>query len=92
MAKTRGPTWTTEENQKAQQWISEKTNGPQCPMCTEDAWTIGDIVGVIRPSSLSHGRAYTHVVCICLNCGYTLLFNAVIMGLREPAPEEKHDG
>lgn len=56
-----------------------------CPICGNGSWTIGDIVALMPwrmkddPNTFVHGPAPL-VPFFCDNCGYALLFNALIVG------------
>lgn len=84
---------TTTRNQeidKAIAWIDEHWTGKKaCPICESSSWLVGDVVGEMReflPDKRPLANSlYPMIVLSCRACGYTLLFNATVMGLL---PEE----
>ncbi len=70
---------------KVAEWLNKKWQGKKnCPLCGENNWNIGDRAGKIPiyyPSAVVGGPSYPLVVVTCNNCGYTLLFNALFVGL-----------
>ncbi|MBU1209929.1 MAG: hypothetical protein KJ587_01490 [Alphaproteobacteria bacterium] len=92
---------TKDQKDRALAWLNQKWVGNKaCPVCAQNHWTIAD--HAVTPS-ISHGSgliiggpSYPHALVICNNCGHTLFFNAVLMGIlrdEKPAkPEEKTDG
>jgi hypothetical protein len=74
---------TEEQMEKATQWFVERLGDEKgCPMCGNTKWHVGGFVEIgQRLNLLSGGRAYPSVPLICINCGNTVLFNAVAMGL-----------
>jgi len=72
-------------------WLRSKWPNPVCPICTANNWQIAAI-GEIRDFSgggLVVGGALIPVMpVVCNNCGYTLLFNALVAGVIEPPDAE----
>lgn len=73
---------------KAMAWIDEHWTGQkECPICKNSVWFVGDVMGEMREmhptKRLISGSLYPMVVVSCRTCGYTLLFNAVVIGLVE---------
>jgi hypothetical protein len=66
-------------------WIGSKWPEARrgCIVCGENNWGVGD--NIVRLQT-REGPAYPSVAVVCNVCGYTMLFNAVRMGLL---PEEK---
>ncbi len=67
------------------EWLNEKWQGEKnCPLCGENNWNIGEQAGKLPlyyRSPVVGGPGYPLVVITCNHCGYTLLFNALFMGL-----------
>lgn len=68
---------------------------PVCPSCTDQKWTISDTLCEIREfhggGFKVAGQIVPVIVVTCSNCGYTMLFNALALGLLKPeeiAPNE----
>lgn len=82
---TEKPNQKQEEATKA--WIEKKATkeSSKCPVCGHRQWMAADYL--IRASTYSPGVAvmggpsYVYAQITCANCGYTRLFNAVVMGL-----------
>ena len=90
----------SEEEQEAERdrafaWLQAKWLAPakQCPICLANAWTVSEVVEV-RPFSggglVIGGTVFPVFMLICNNCGYSLMFNAVISGVVKP-PESGTD-
>lgn len=66
-------------------WVGEKS----CAICGHSGWFIGETIGEmkqINPGSRwipNSGSAYPLIVLSCENCGYTLLFNAMVLGIMD---------
>ncbi len=59
-----------------------------CPICiTPTKWGIGNLVEVREFNEGNHcpGAAITPLIQVkCNNCGYTVLFNAIALGVVDP--------
>lgn len=82
---------TPEDQKKVSDWLREKWKTPaNCPICGSTNWTIGD--HLIQPLTFFGGGVsiggitYPQVMVISNDCGYTRLFNAVMLGLLPQAP------
>src|SRR5258706_13184110 len=68
-------------------WIEKHWKGEgRCPVCAEnDRWQPGDHVVELRrfrPGATTPGRPVQPLVSVtCMNCGHTLFFSAVVLGL-----------
>ncbi len=89
-------TLTDAEKQAIIKWMLEHEKQgmpPHCAFCRTNKWTVGDhiIDSPVRiPGSVVlGGTVYSHVMLICSHCGFTMMFNAVVMGIL--AQEEKAD-
>ena len=74
---------TPEEKETVRQWIDSNWTGSDfCPISGHNDWIIVDhIVRPIAGSTLLSGSNYPQVMLVCQGCGYTIYFNAVLMGL-----------
>lgn len=76
-----------EEIQKAIAWIDEHWTGQKaCPICQNARWGVADTVGDVQMMGLNKeptDRTYPLVILTCQTCGYTVLFNATVIGLME---------
>lgn len=76
-----------EDIQKAIAWIDEHWKGQKtCPLCANTRWGVADLVGEVQMTTLTGdltGQAYPLVIVTCQTCGYTLLLNALVIGLIE---------
>jgi hypothetical protein len=87
-------TLTPEEKAKISKWLQEKWPGEaKCPISGHDEWILADrLVSPLtrRKNAVTiGGPTYPLVMIICEGCGYTLFFNAVLIGIEAPtAPQE----
>lgn len=76
-----------EDIQKAIAWIDEHWTGQKtCPICLNTRWGVADTVGDVQMMGLNKeptDRTYPLVILTCQTCGYTVLFNATVIGLME---------
>jgi len=77
-----------EEKDKAVHWLEERWPEPRtCPISGHDTWIIGD--HLVTPLVWSQGdilvggSVYPLVMVICEACGYTQMFNAVLLGITK---------
>lgn len=80
---------TEEDHQKAQEWLRlHWTRNRICPMSDHNAWEIGAQVVAAPPfagrAMTQKGIVYPTIPVTCSVCGYTLYFNAVVMGIVAP--------
>ena len=78
------------DRQKVIQWLISKFGTiPTCPMCHTNIWGIGDDVVIMpmlaQPVGVAPFITYPFVAMACSNCGYSLFFNAVVLGFVPPA-------
>lgn len=72
---------------KLEQYLAEKWQPPrQCPVCGNRAWSVNDNIHFLSElrapaTALTRMSAIPVIVAICTNCGNSLLFNAVSIGL-----------
>ena len=88
VAKTRKLKSVKLDLEKAEEWLDDHWKGDQvCPVCGNDDWVIIDEVVEMRAYSegqpVISGSIYPHMAVICVKCGNTLLFNALLAGLVE---------
>lgn len=74
------------DREAARKWLNEKWEGNKlCPVSGHNDWTLANELVEVRPFSgggfVVGGNVYPHVMLTCSECGYTLLFSAVRMGL-----------
>lgn len=67
-------------------WLAEKHVGlPHCPVSQDGNWALADHVVELRRyekgSLYVGGPVYPMVMVVCKTCGYTMFFNAVLIGL-----------
>lgn len=68
-------------------YVKEKwTQSQHCPVCAESTWNVNEVASLQVGMGVLGGKQYPLVPVFCTNCGYTVLFNAVIGGLVEPEP------
>lgn len=79
---------TAAEKKSVTDWIHKhsKGRGLICPVCESKAWQAAD--HLTQPSTLAGrmnlalgGLAYPAVQLVSVPCGYTVTFNAVVLGL-----------
>jgi hypothetical protein len=73
-------------SQKIQRlWVGSAKN---CPICGSNNWVIADHVVAPIPSGgggiMIGGPSYPMVMLISQPCGYTIMFNAVLLGVIHP--------
>jgi len=75
-----------DEIKKIDEWFKAKWNPSYaCPISGHTSWQIGEHL-VVPPSLGATGIAlsgpvYPQVMVLCSGCGFTLFFNAVLMGI-----------
>jgi len=85
---------TVEEKTRAAEWINQHWHGTkQCPICHQTVWNIAD--HVVQPITVGQGGGlmlggigYPQIQVVSV-CGYTMYFNAVMMGLFPPNPSSQ---
>jgi len=87
---------SSEEHEKIKKWLDEKVDPHfgQCPYSGHKSWyVIGHLVYPLRYASqlIVGGPAYPQVMVACTECGFTMFFNAVKIGIA-PWHGEKNDG
>ena len=85
----KGKNMDEEARKKAVFWIESKKSTRACDCCSHNSWTLSEDV-VTTPilangSAIFGGKSYPYVMLICNNCGNTKFFNAVKMGILNPA-------
>jgi hypothetical protein len=78
-----------EYQQRVREWLVERAPGfGACPFCSTSNWTIAALGEVpLRTAELGEdfdAKAIPVVPLICSQCGHSVLFNALVMGLVEP--------
>ncbi len=64
-------------------WVREKWKDGKCPICKSTNWfPEGRITEILQSKTYSEDpSSYPSVHVICYTCGYTMTFNAIIMGI-----------
>ncbi|AEB68919.1 MULTISPECIES: hypothetical protein [Methanothrix] len=74
-----------DKKKKFVEFINQKWMEPQaCPICKEQNWAIPDNIYELREikyKELKNLKITPLVEIICLNCGYTILMNAMVSGI-----------
>jgi len=87
----------TSHKEQFLKWINEKWQGEKkCPVCKENNWIItNDIFEMYKSWGTNRikigGERYPVIGLVCNNCGYTLFFNPLIVGLPMSNKEEKEN-
>jgi predicted nucleic-acid-binding Zn-ribbon protein len=67
------------------EFINQKWKEPQaCPICREQTWAIPDNIYELREikkKELADIKFAPLIEIVCLNCGYTILMNAMVSGI-----------
>ena len=78
------------------EWLNNRAPGMECPVCHANEWSLYEAAFELREyrdGNLVVGGPLMPVVPVsCKNCAYTMLFNAIQMGVVEPstkAPSEE---
>jgi hypothetical protein len=74
-------------------WGTEEGKGA-CPMCGTNSWTLGDAAELrAYEEGVLHigGRVYPVMPVVCVNCGNTVLINAILAGVLQPDTEPESD-
>lgn len=82
------------EKGKIKEWLDPRTPSTiQCPACKNAGWDIADhLVELhvrIPGKQVLGGTVYPLAQLICQTCGFTMLFNAVRMGVIGTEDEER---
>lgn len=87
-----------EEAATVQDWIIERWKGPStCLVCESNQWTMGEhMVAPIKMTDgggiVVGGSSYPQVMLVCSNCGYTLYFNAPLIGITTKSGNREGGG
>lgn len=76
-----------EHRPDAIKWIHAKLPDLRCPLCNQREFTIGELLAspIVMKNAINLATPVPLVPFVCNNCGNTLLFSAVLMGLVPPA-------
>ena len=76
--------------EQALRWIEDNWVGQKaCAICGNSGWFMGEAIGEMRQMNQgsrwipNSAPAYPLIVLSCENCGYTLLFNAMVLGVMD---------
>jgi hypothetical protein len=79
---------TQDEKQRVIQRITSAWHEPRfCPYCGSPQWLVGDhlvqpvTLGANVSMMIGGGIGYPQVMLISAGCGYTVFFNAVVLGI-----------
>ena len=78
-----------DEKNKIINWLGTHWKVPSiCPISGDNNWAIGDhaVTPVIsgKQGGVFGNVGYQHIMLICKTCGYTMFFNAVMLGIFPP--------
>lgn len=82
-------TFSSADQERIKAALAEKAKVDTCPMCRHNEWTLVDLGQVSlsvqeQPGTFTlGGKTLPNVALICTTCGYTLLFNLIVLGLRD---------
>lgn len=82
---------STEQKKKFVDYLNGKWTGSQlCPICKVDEWFIPDLIHEMPEAKHKGKFQFSPLIqIICLNCGHTLLFNAIVAGIYIKEKEEE---
>ena len=85
---------TPEQQKQIQDWLKENWKGASnCSVCLANSWNIaGHLVTptILVEGGMSIGGSYyPQVMSICSNCGHTVYFNAMVMGIIKAKDKDK---
>ena len=83
------------EIRSVEAWFKEKWKITlACPVSGKTQWQIANYLAttpIYTPGSYGlPGRSYAFVQVLCPECGYSMFFNAIRLGLLPPAKEAEH--
>lgn len=75
-----------DEKEFAEGWLARKCkHDVSCPVCGDGDWTLGDFVVAApifaRKRDTVGLASYPSLIVACEGCGYTMFFNAALVGL-----------
>jgi hypothetical protein len=75
-----------EHRQGAIDWVRSKLPELRCPLCKHPDFIIGELLAapIVKNNQINLAKAAPLVPLVCNNCGHTLLFSAIVMGLVPP--------
>ena len=92
------PALSPEEKDRALAWLKRHApDGFRCYVCGNKAWHLADhfvTPTASRPDAplMLGGTVYPQFMLVCLTCGHTVYFNAVLSGIIQPPEPTKPDG
>ena len=70
--------------------LGEKWGPRPCPMCNKGPWNVADttyqLMEYNEGNLVMGGPIIPLVPVTCVNCGYTVLINAILTGVVKPSP------
>ena len=86
---------SAEDAKKALDWVDSKWGiQKKCFVCNKDDWSLSDTYGMLPTGGKGNvrlGSSFPYIVLTCLDCGNSVFFNAVIIGLLPSGKEEVED-
>lgn len=85
------------EREAAMSWLNEKwTAAKTCPICSHNQWTVTELIearGFEGGNLILGGSSglFVFFQAICVNCGFTHLFNGNLAGVVQPSPEQANE-
>jgi hypothetical protein len=87
---------TGAEIEKIKSWVDQHRKSP-CPVCQNNLWTVGAVlttpVNLVGPGPEFGvglgGKIFPQAQVICVTCGHTQFFNAIVMGLTTSIQESE---
>jgi len=75
-----------EQKQKLLTILADKWKEPRiCQICNKQVWSIADLIVELRgfnPRAIViGGPTIPSIVATCINCGNTIFFNAIVLGI-----------
>ena len=89
------PFFDDEKQKKAVEWITKKCGDLECECCKAKQWQITpDITAapIFRGGMVLGGAVSPTFTLVCLNCGNTKFFNALVAKVLPIIAEEKKEG
>ena len=82
---------TEEQEARVLAALDRRTGKKICPWCGETNWAITGSKTARLYSDFTAGGGYPSIVVVCAYCGYTILFNAIVLEIEE-GDKEADDG
>src|SRR5437867_769361 len=79
-----------EESRIALAWLNRQWTNQTCPFHGPTKWEVGQVIMTLPYSGggvIVGGPTYPLLVVTCVNCGYTVLVNAIVAGVVPRPPQ-----